>query len=179
MKDLRIALVGSHGTGKTSVVKKLAEITKLPVIEEIARRYDLNTPDMYEYKQYQKQLLIEQIKAEVTIFLSKGSFISDRSSIDNMAYYLLKCKGVSSPEERGRYAKTAMHNALLYTHLFYIPIEFSIPEDDGFRFKGEIFRKDIDNKVNDIFNYYGVDIFVLRGSINERVSTVLEAIEWQ
>ena len=179
MKDLRIALIGSHGTGKTSIVEELARITKIPIIEELARNYNMNTPDMDEYKHYQKQLLLEQLKAEAALFLSKGSFISDRSSIDNTAYFLLKCYENSTREEKRRYTQIAIHNSLRYTHLFYVPIEIPLPKDDGFRFKGELFRESVDKRINDIIRYYGVEVTPVTGSLNERVSKILEVIEWK
>lgn len=174
----RIALIGSHGTGKTSVIKRLSEITKFPVIEELARNYDMNTSNMDEYKFFQKQLLLEQIKAEMALKLSNGSFISDRSTIDNMAYFLLKCKGNLTPEEKRRYVGIAAINALLYTHIFYIPIEFKMDTDDVFRFKSVLFQKQIDEKIIELVKLFEIHVITIRGSLDERVSTILEMIEW-
>ena len=176
--DRKIALIGSHGTGKTSVVERLAEITKLPVIEELARNYDMNTPDMNEYKFFQKQLLLEQIKAEMALKLSNGSFISDRSTIDNMAYFLLKCENVSTEEEKTRYVNIAIQNALLYNYLFYIPIEIPLDNNDEFRFNDEIFRSQVDDKIVQIIELFKLHVITIRGSLDERISTILEMIEW-
>ena len=178
MRDLRIALIGSHGTGKTSIVEELVRITRLPIIEEIARNYDMNTSNIYEYKHYQKQLLLEQIKTETSLILSKGSFISDRSSIDNMAYFLLKCKLNATKQELVWYSQIAIHNSLRYSHLFYVPIEIPLPTDDEFRFEDEMFQKNIDREINEIISRFGVGVITIRGSLKERVKTILEVIDW-
>lgn len=178
MRDLRIALIGSHGTGKTSVVEELVRITKLPIIEEIARNYDMNTSNVDKYKHYQKQLLLEQIRTETSLILSKGNFISDRSSIDNMAYFWLKCKSNATKQEMVRYGQIAIHNSLRYSHLFYVPIEIPLPTDDGFRFEDEAFQRDIDSKINEIISKFGVGVITIRGTLDERVKTVLEAVDW-
>jgi len=173
----RIALIGSHSTGKSCVVEELAHIIKIPVINELARGYDLNTNDINKYKHYQKQILLEQIKSETSLILSNGNFISDRSTIDNAAYYLLKCQNVTTLEERKRYCELAMHNSLHYTHLFYIPIEIPM-QSDGFRFENELFRSQIDDKILEIISYFNISVITLSGSLDERVSTILEMIKW-
>ena len=178
MRDLRIALIGSHGTGKTSIVEELVRITNLPIIEEIARNYDMNTTNINEYKHYQKQLLLEQIKTETHLILSKGNFISDRSSIDNMAYFWLKCKTNATKQEMVRYGQIAIHNSLRYSHLFYVPIEIPLPTNDEFRFEDEAFQRDIDSKIIEILSKFGVGVITIRGTLNERVRSILEAVDW-
>lgn len=174
----KMALIGSHGTGKTSVVNRLAEITKIPVIEELARNYDMNTLDMNEYKFFQKQLLLEQIKAEMALKLSNGSFISDRSTVDNMAYFLLKFESVLPHEEITRYVDIAIKNALLYDYLFYIPIEIPLDSSDDFRFKSESFQREVDDKILHIIKLFELPVITVSGSLEERVSTILEVIKW-
>lgn len=98
--DYRIALIGSHGTGKSSMLEKIVKATNLCPIKEVAREYDMNVTDMGAYKILQGKILTQQIKRETELILSCGNFISDRSTIDNMAYFLLKCKDVTTTEER-------------------------------------------------------------------------------
>ncbi|MCK4666002.1 ATP-binding protein [Candidatus Dependentiae bacterium] len=179
MNHKRIALIGSHGTGKTSIIERLAEITKLPVIEELARNYNMNTSDLDEYKFFQKQLLLEQIKAEMALKLSNGSFISDRSTIDNMAYFLLKCEENSTPEERTRYADIAIKNALLYDYIFYVPIEFEMDTSNEFRFKDILFQREIDEKILHLIKLFEINVTVVKGSLDERVSTIIDVIKWR
>lgn len=178
MNDLRIALIGSHGTGKTSIVNELFRITKIPVIEELARGYNLNTSDMYEYEEFQHILLLEQIKSETLRILLEGSFISDRSSIDSVAYYFLKCKEISSIEDRRRYVEVAVHNSLHYTHLFYVPIEIPL-KPDGFRFESKRFQRDIDDMIKQLIQDYDMNIITLTGSLDERIKKTLEEINWK
>lgn len=172
----RIGIIGAHGVGKSSVVEELVGITKIPVIKEIARRYSLNS-NINEYKFYQKQILLEQIKEETSLILSNGNFISDRSTIDNLAYFLLKCKEVSIPEERKRYCEIAMYNTLHYSHLFHIPIEIPL-QPDGFRFQDKLFQSQINDKIIQLTELFEIDVITITGSLEERVSTVLEMIEW-
>ena len=175
--DLRVALIGSHGTGKTSIVNKIAEITNLILIDEIARKYNMNTSDMGEYKIYQRKILTKQIKTENEHILSCGNFISDRSTIDNMAYYLLKCKDVTTFEERQRYCEIAIGNIEKYSHLFYVPIEFTL-RDDKFRFLDKKFQHQVDEEILAIISHFKLNVHFISGSLDQRVSKILEVIKW-
>lgn len=175
--DCKVALIGTHGTGKTSIIKKIVETTNLCSINEIARGFDMNTSDMGEYKIYQRKILAEQIKKEIELILLCGNFISDRSTIDNMAYYLLKCKDVTTKYERERYCKIAIENAQKYSHLFYIPIEFEL-EDDEFRFLDKKFQQQVDEEILAIISHFKLNVHFISGSLDQRVSKILEVIKW-
>lgn len=175
--DYKIALLGSHGTGKTSIMEKIVKITALCSIDEIARGYNMNTSDMGEYKIYQRKILAEQIKKENELTLWCGNFISDRSTIDNMAYYLLKCGDVTTKHERQRYCEIAIKNVEKYSHLFYVPIEFAL-EDDKFRFLDKNFQHQVDEEILSIISHFKINVNFISGTLDQRVLKILEVIKW-
>jgi nicotinamide riboside kinase len=86
---MRVYLVGSHSSGKSTLARYISEKYNLPMIVEVARqvlseqelqldslRYDLDIVDSY-----QKQVFYRQIQEES----KQNSFVSDRS-FDNLAY---------------------------------------------------------------------------------------------
>lgn len=86
-QNMRIAIIGTHGTGKTTLAKMLSSIFKIPILKELARNHDIRNADPDEYVKIQKDILIEQIASE----RKYQNFISDRSTIDNLAYWIHRC----------------------------------------------------------------------------------------
>jgi len=80
----RILITGSHGTGKTTLAKRLSEELSIPLLPEIARMakeesFELNTPSI----DTQLWILFKQLNFEESFYSS--SFICDRS-FDNIIY---------------------------------------------------------------------------------------------
>lgn len=87
---MKIYFVGSHSCGKTTLARYAAKSYNLPLITECARmilsekelhidtlRYDIDVVD-----EYQKEVFSRQIEEENKY----NDFVSDRSSLDNVAY---------------------------------------------------------------------------------------------
>src|ERR1700722_20868891 len=87
---MKVYLIGSHATGKTTLARHISQQFQLPMIAEVARvvlaeneyqldtlRADLSLVDSYQEQVYHRQIL-EEAKYD--------SFVSDRSILDILAY---------------------------------------------------------------------------------------------
>jgi nicotinamide riboside kinase len=88
---MRIYLIGSHSTGKTTLCRYISEFYNLPIITESARAVlaEMETPlEVLRYNielvnKYQKAVFKRQLKAEK----EQGSnFVADRTALDCLAY---------------------------------------------------------------------------------------------
>ena len=145
----RIAICGSHGTGKTTLAKYISKALRFPLIEEAARvvipTYGFKTTDEF-FKAAEKEKSIADI-LQVSIFYkqlenekSNIFFVSDRSVLDNIAYaqYLGVNKDIlkSLTDIAYRHVKDG-YDLLVYIYPT-IPIE-----DDGFRLADQESRQKI------------------------------------
>lgn len=87
---MRIYIVGSHATGKTTLCRYISRRYGLPMITEVARAvlaemeasFDALRTDMDLVAEYQTQVFARQMAVEK---LHQGRFVSDRA-FDNIAY---------------------------------------------------------------------------------------------
>lgn len=167
---MRIALAGSHGTGKTTLLSETASALGLPALHELAREEIKKrgklphqmTPD--ELADFQATLLYDQVHAERT---HKSGFISDRSLLDVLAYSqgtkyydILKLKAKYVLEERP------------YDKVFYLPVEFPM-QSDGVRKEDEEFRMEIDRRIKELLTEFKIDFSTVTGNIEERVAKII------
>lgn len=132
---MRIAVAGSHGTGKTTLARMLADALGLPLITERAREAarqmkleDLGVllRDRSMAQSFQALVWELQTRAEEEM----ASFVSDRSVYDVLAYCLFY--GLEDTAWY-RWAEGEVRGRARYDAVVYVPVEF-LPEDDGFRF---------------------------------------------
>ncbi len=116
----RIAIIGTHSTGKTTLAKALSKELNIPFIEECARNHDVKHASVEEYIKIQKDILTEQISAENKHL----DFISDRSTIDNLAYWIHSCASRVDALTNMTYTRSALDNARNYTNVFLLVPEF-------------------------------------------------------
>lgn len=174
---MKLAIMGTHSTGKTTLVNELKKHIDLPIISEVARSFprDITDNPINEMNR-QMNIFDRQLYEED---LNYKGFISDRSTIDNAAYMILALR------EYGYYIpinvymdvikniKLATNNInKFYDYLFYIPIEFETV-DDGFRNIDEVERKNIDMIIKELYDIE----YIITGTIEERVKKVLEIIK--
>lgn len=87
---MRIYLVGSHATGKTTLARYISRRYGVPMISEVARAvlaemetgFDALRTDMELVGEYQERVFARQVAVEK---LHEGRFVSDRA-FDNLAY---------------------------------------------------------------------------------------------
>ncbi len=160
----RIAVIGTHCTGKTTLAKALSKTLDIPLIKECARNHEIKKASPRQYVEIQKHILTEQISAE----LKYPGFVSDRSTIDNLAYWLHSCASIADAQTNKTYIRKALNNARNYTHVFLLIPEF-YPREDGFRNTNIIYQLQIAETINAILYLQKIPHQVLSGSIEERL----------
>ncbi len=171
----KIVVIGSQSSGKTTLAKELSEKLDIQMIREIARKYDRNELINVSSERYmiiQKELLEQQIMAENQY----KEFISDRSSLDNLSYWLNNCANRASISDNDQYIKRAMSNAENYSHIFLLIPEF-YPKDDGFRSTDIVYQMRIDAIIQAILHLYRIKHYRLSGTIENRIQKVMEILE--
>lgn len=175
--ELRIAIVGSFSTGKTTLAEALARRLELPLLPEAAREvaalgFKLDkeaTPEI------EALIFLKHYNNE----LATDEFVVDRSMLDIMAYarWILdnrpRTKEMAIWEECERLAERRLRTA--YTHLYYLPIEFPIVLD-GLRPDDPDFQKEIDDRVRGLLDGHSLVHETITGSVEERLDKILRSL---
>lgn len=188
---LRIGITGTHSVGKTTLAHSLVEklnnkdrriiLVKKQVrdvaadlsiqnVEEVARR----GPKWFSL--FQWEILRRQINSEQYAVKNGYSFVSDRTTLDNLAYYMLGNSG-DSEAVRKMYEGIALKNMKRgYDLILYLPPVIPM-EGDGFRQTDEEFRDKIDRAIRRLIALHGIACYAIKAvALNERINEVLGAI---
>lgn len=133
---MKLALVGSASTGKTTLVTAINERLGIKAIPEFAREIiaemgksspkDL-TPDESYY--FENEILRRKIKMERRY----EDFIADRSTADNAVYYLKFCSRYFDDKHNAKYVQKAANHLKIYDKIIVLPWNVIPYEEDGFR----------------------------------------------
>ena len=175
--DLRIAIVGSFSTGKTTTAEILARRLELPLLPEVAREVvELGFKlDKDASPETETLIFLRQYNNE----LSTPQFVGDRSLIDVMAYagWVLdnqtRTKEFYLWDECVKLAERRLRTS--YSHVFYLPIEFPIVLD-GLRPDDPAFQKDIDDRIVGLLRANDLEYETVTGSIEERIERIEKVI---
>jgi len=169
---MRITIMGSHSTGKTTLAKALAERLNFGYLHDVVREEAVkkgfvineNTPP-----EVQLWLLIRQWELETT---TPEGWVADKSLFDYLVYgrLILKEKIVKD------LIQWFVQQNAKYDFVFYLPIEFPM-EEDGIRSIDPEFREEIDRLLKECLDEFGIDYIVLSGSVKERVNQALGHIK--
>lgn len=156
-EKLRVGLIGSHCVGKTKQAIKLGQTLRTPIITECVRHMCAalgykSIADVPDKVLFQWKVLQWQIRHEEQY----ERFISDRSTVDNAAYFLAYSSSKCSRAELDSYMRTAERQAKKYTHLIYFPVMWDEAEDDGFRDTDSAERLRVDGLVRDAIAMFGI-----------------------
>jgi len=154
-RRLKVAFVGTHGVGKTTLCFELAAHLKrldlgVDIVKEVARRCPLPINEGTTYDA-QAWILHTQIAEEIAAAAINECVICDRSVLDNYAYLV------------ARVGRRAEFEALVgiwvrsYDALFKVPV-LSAPRFDGTRATSTSFQTEIDGLIDELVVAFGVPV---------------------
>jgi predicted ATPase len=169
-----IILLGSHGTGKTSLLSELKRL-----------RPDLYTTDGFSRPIHSalsqipenisprsEQILINELSQwNWKNNLNNKMYVSSRSIIDCCVY----SKVLGWRDLGDEVLQFYKDNIPVNVKYFYIPIEFPI-EDDGVRFMDKNFQIQIDVYLREFIRLNNLSTITLSGTLSERLFTLLTNI---
>ena len=148
----KVALVGTHGVGKTTIAYELGGAIKrrgkrVELLTEIAREcpFALNDSASREAHQW---IIARQVQLEIEKSLRADVLVCDRAVLDNFAYYARlypAADKMSQALEGYCRAWTATYDLLVR-----LPIK-EPPTADGFRSTDLKFQRDIDRLCDELF----------------------------
>jgi nicotinamide riboside kinase len=168
---MKIAITGSHGTGKTTLANAVSEILSLPLIDETARQIINTIPKNIDYRDglsSDQRYLMQKTILQLQYFQESlfSNFVSDRASFDIKVYTEL-LTGQKIITEYNR-----------YDLVVYVPIEFEL-KDDGVRFVDLEFQKQISQKMKDLIHKEipKGKVLEVQGSVSQRLNQIIERVK--
>ena len=162
---MKIALIGSHGTGKTTLCFDLAARLQrldfsVEIVKEVARRcpLPLNRDTTLDA---QRWILHQQVADELQAAGQFEAVICDRSVLDNYAYL------VASQGAREELEPLVADWLRTYDALFKVPI-LQAPRFDGTRDLSEEFQTQIDAQIDALLVRFGAQCTRLDPAGRER-----------
>lgn len=155
---LKVAFIGSHGVGKTTLCYGLAARLKardfaVEVVHEVARRCPLpiNEETSLESESW---ILHSQIAEEIVAQHRYPVVICDRSAIDNYVYLLLAARRLPSLE--------ALVDGWMETYdlLVHVPV-VEEPSPDGVRSADPTFQHAVERRLDHEIAERGLEVFRL------------------
>ncbi len=150
----KIAFIGSHGVGKTTLAYGLAARLKrldvaLEVVHEVARRSPLPSNEETTLAA-QAWILHTQIADEIVAAARSPVVICDRSVLDNFVYLLL---ATGSPG----FLDSVVHGWLdTYDLLIHVPM-VQVPRADGVRSSSPAFQSAVDERLREELERRGLN----------------------
>jgi len=169
---VKIAFIGSHGVGKTTLCYDLAAALKregvhVDMVKEVARLSPLpiNRKTSLEAQTW---ILMTQVAEEIRSAAYHEVVVCDRSALDNYAYMVLAC-GRQKPFERfvAYWMKT-------YELLFKVPVS-GVAAADGLRDTDEFFIRSIDQLVDTLLAEMRIEAEPLPSAERDRWSEIVRA----
>jgi predicted ATPase len=169
-----VALIGSHGVGKTSLLKALSNVRDNIVTADGSSRIvkGFNQEIGGKLSPIEEQLLINRISdANWNSQIMLKNLFQTRTPLDHYAYS--QALGYYEyAQERYELFSNSNFREVKY---FYIPIEFDI-EEDGIRYLDPEFQKQIDSELQGLIKHFNLEVITLSGSIEERLEKLLKNI---
>lgn len=172
---MRLALVGAHGAGKTTLAGALQAHTGIDVIQLSPMRdprpgqsKELAACSSEEVCQLAVRRSWERVRGEA----AAGAFISDGSVLHEWAYVLARLPE-SDAVLRGFAEGVAIDTwttlADRYDLIVWVPVEFPLPADAPITTE---FQALLESYLNSWVTASGVPILTVRGTLAERTATV-------
>lgn len=157
-RRLKVAFVGTHGVGKTTLCFELAAHLKrldlgVDVVKEIARRCPLPINEATTLDA-QLWILHSQVAEEIATMAVNEVVVCDRSVLDNYAYLVAR---IGRRPELDALVSEWVRG---YDALFKVPV-MSAPTFDGTRAVSRAFQMEIDETIDQLVTAFGVPIVTL------------------
>jgi thymidylate kinase len=161
---VKIAFIGTHGVGKTTLCFELAARLKrldysVDLVKEVARECPLpiNRDTTYDAQSW---ILHTQIAHELAAVSRHDVVVCDRSILDNYAYLVHR---LGRRPELDPLMETWLPS---YTALIKVPL-WRQPSFDGVRDTGAEFQQGIDRTLDELVAAFAADVFVLDATSTE------------
>ncbi|MFI5252119.1 MAG: AAA family ATPase [Bacteroidota bacterium] len=179
---MRISMCGSFSTGKTTLVRSLADAlihkyTKdVFIIEEVARKViaegfpldrNANLEAYFHYIYYQLQA--ERLAGK------HQYVVSDRSLLDSLAYIHVSRDPGMSTSFVNMLTEIVWKETTFFDLYCYVPVEFS-PIDDGIRSIDHEYQHLVDKEMVKLLDYFGVRTLKVSGTVESRVKSLMDLI---
>lgn len=173
-RRLKVAFVGTHGVGKTTLCFDLASQLKrldlgVDIVKEVARRCPLPINEETTLDA-QAWILHTQVAEEIAASAMNEVVICDRSVLDNYAYLVVRA------------GRRASLDALVadwiggYDALFKVPVT-AAPAFDGKRAVSPAFQLEIDATIDRLLEAFAVEVVRLDPANREGwMDTVIDAL---
>lgn len=188
--NLRVALCGASGSGKSTLARYIESTYNIPYQENsagmiLSERVQRLLIERYGWtrsghadvirlgninpnfaRDFQTELLLERVKR----MQEKEEFIFDRSTVDNIVYYLLQCGHMSNEVCTKQHIDIALKALDRLTHIImvYTPIENTQIEDNGSRIANWYYQR----MVTKVFEH------VLRDMVNHPRILLIKQWDW-
>lgn len=173
-RAIKVALIGSHGVGKTTLCYEIAARLKhrdvrVDIVKEVARKCPLpiNKDTTIDAQAW---ILHMQVAMEIEASSDNDVLLCDRSVLDNYAYLVASC------------GRQPVYDVLVQTWLpsydlaVWVPIT-EMPRFDGVRDSDRRFQERIDQLITELIDDFGVSPLRLHGIDRVHwVDHVMEAI---
>lgn len=179
-----IILIGSQGTGKTTLAKNLqatlSVFKKYEIIDGSSREANKLGLEINESTSIKSQRIMNQITIKkINEFKDSACNLIFVTSIARLYAYPQRAYSLTPEPNLGVFVdvmKTWALYELNLAQVFYIPIEFYI-ENDGVRSIDLTFQRDIDIILKTLMDDNSIEYVAIKGSIIERVSKILEVLK--
>ncbi len=171
---MKIAFIGTHGVGKTTLCYQLAAVLKrldigIDLVKEVARGCPLPI-NRETNEDAQNWILHTQVAREIELTTRNDAVICDRAVVDNYAYM------VHAMGRRLEIEPFIRHWMGTYTLLVKVPI-IAPPSFDGTRDTSVDFQNAIDILIDDLCHEFGLSPLKLpRQGRDQWVDRVLSAL---
>ena len=173
-RRLKLAFVGSHGVGKTTLCFDLASQMKrldlgVEIVKEVARRCPLPINEETTIDA-QTWILHTQIAEEIDAASRYEAVICDRSVLDNYAYLVAR---IGRRAELDQLVGSWIRG---YHALFKVPV-LGDPSFDGMRAVSRAFQVEIDATIDRLLREFEVDVLPLDPhSRDSWIPTVMDSL---
>lgn len=169
---MKIAIVGAHGVGKTTLARELSKALNYPILpdtasEALKKGFIVNEDTPPENQLW---ILCKQIEYERSLL---DNFVADKTLFDNIVY----ARQIFNDPHLLTVIEDVVKKLAKYDLYLYLPIEIPLVADG--RSIDPVFQKRIDYEYTGLLNTLGIKYYEVRGNIPERVQKALELIRLQ